>query len=432
MGRFLVMDIVFYGGSLNYDQGTGNYQELKKITKWDGRQYTLVSRYALRYSLLETAKNMGLWEIAKGDKLQLAGEADKKVIQPAMEILLSGEVLKYPEFDLFGYLITQPREIKQPQNFRTAPVKISHAISMAPFNYDTLFNANIGLANRMRKRFGKMEPNPFTAEEHITYYQYSVVVDVDNVGEIEVYFKEDSKVKLGDNTEWTVKEVVERDKITVKLNTKSNKSKEIVQIDGVEKLGFNKLDKNKLILIKYSLKKESNNDPVKERICELINAILNLKRSIKGRDEDLSPKLMVVGIYKNRPYRTYKDEIALVDEYVEEEYDEIEEKTLENGGRSIKVRHKMSKSKKPIFEIGGIDRDKSQQIEEEKVLSFINKLFSDSDDRVKETNKENKFNKNDDEKERGIEEVKVFYDPSIRINLTKGDANSKEGKSGNS
>ena len=355
MGRYIVMDMVFFGNSLNYDQGSGNYQELKKITKWDGRQYTLMSRYALRYSLLETAKNIGLWEIAKGDKLQLAGEADKKVIQPAMEILLSGEVLKYPEFDLFGYLITQPRGLEQPQNFRTAPVKISHAISMTSFNYDALFNANIGLANRMRKRFGKMEPNPFTAEEHITYYQYSVVVDVDNVGEIEVYFKESSKVKLGDNTEWTIKEVVDIDKkITVKLNNKSSESKEIVQIDSVEKLDFNKLDKNKLVLIKYSLKKESNNDPVKDRVCELTKAILNLKRSIKGRDEDLSPKLVALGIYKNKPYRTYKDKIALVDEYVEEEYDEIEEKSLENGGRVVKVRHKMSKSRKPIFEIDGI------------------------------------------------------------------------------
>ena len=35
--------------------------ELKKITKWDGKQYTLVSRYALRYSLLETGKNLGFW-----------------------------------------------------------------------------------------------------------------------------------------------------------------------------------------------------------------------------------------------------------------------------------------------------------------------------------------------------------------------------------
>lgn len=73
MGRYIVMDIVFYGNSLNYDQGTGNYQELKKITKWDGRQYTLVSRYALRYSLLELARKMGLWDIADGSKLQRAG-----------------------------------------------------------------------------------------------------------------------------------------------------------------------------------------------------------------------------------------------------------------------------------------------------------------------------------------------------------------------
>lgn len=41
MSRYIVMDLVFYGNSLNYDQGSGNYQELKKITKWDGRQYTL-------------------------------------------------------------------------------------------------------------------------------------------------------------------------------------------------------------------------------------------------------------------------------------------------------------------------------------------------------------------------------------------------------
>lgn len=29
--RYLVMDIVFYAGTLNYDQGAGNYQELKKL-----------------------------------------------------------------------------------------------------------------------------------------------------------------------------------------------------------------------------------------------------------------------------------------------------------------------------------------------------------------------------------------------------------------
>ena len=56
--RYIVLDVVFYANSLNYDQGEGNYQELKKITKWDGRQYVLVSRYALRYSILHWANKL--------------------------------------------------------------------------------------------------------------------------------------------------------------------------------------------------------------------------------------------------------------------------------------------------------------------------------------------------------------------------------------
>jgi len=100
---------------LNYDQGVGNYNELKKITKWDGKQYSLVSRYALRYSILETAKNLGLWQLANDTSdFQRAGEGERTVIQPSVKLLLSGEILNYPEFDLFGYLITNTN----PQNAR--------------------------------------------------------------------------------------------------------------------------------------------------------------------------------------------------------------------------------------------------------------------------------------------------------------------------
>ncbi len=335
------MDIVFYGSSLNYDQGTGNYQELKKITKWDGRQYTLVSRYALRYSLLETAKNMGLWEIADAEKLQQAGERDKTVIQPSTEILLSGEILKYPEFDLFGYLITSTT----PQNFRTAPVKISHAVSMTPFNYDALFNANIGLANRMRKRYGEMKPNPFTAEEHVTFYQYTVVIDLDNIGKTEIYLQDKSEIQLKDDKDkWKIEEIKESNgKIMIKLKKKGN-TKNIIQDKNVN----SKLTELKDVkILTYSLKQ---NDLVQKRIEELIKVLLNLKRSIKGRDEDLSPKLMVVGIYKNKPYKTYRDKMFLKDEYSEESYDEVEEKE-ENCKRIVKIKHVISKTKKPVFEV---------------------------------------------------------------------------------
>jgi len=391
MGRYIVMDIVFYGNSLNYDQGSGNYQELKKITKWDGRQYSLVSRYALRYSLLETAKNMSLWKLAGGEDLTAAGSGDKKVIQPAVDFLLSGKIIEYPEFDLFGYLITGTT----PQNFRTAPVKINHAVSMTQFNYDALFNANLGLANRMRKRFGDMKLNPFTAEEHETFYQYTVVVDVDNIGEVEVYVNKGSDINFkGDK--WKISEIQLDGTVTVELEKGKGKKKESDQVNqsaNVEKLDSTELENN-LVLIKYSLKEEDY-DPVKERVIELLKAILNLKRSIKGREEDLSPKLLIMGVYKDKPYQTYKDKITLLDEYVEEEYDEIEETPTSNGGRLVKVRHKTTKSRKPKFEIQGLSGD-SELITEENLLNLIEDLF---------------------DQKKSTECVKIFKDPSITVDI---------------
>ena len=397
MGKYIIMDIVFYGNSLNYDQGTGNYQELKKITKWDGRQYTLVSRYALRYSLLETARKMGLWDIADGSKLYEAeGGGEQKVIQPAPEILLSGEILKYPEFDLFGYLITQPRGINQPQNFRVAPVKISHAVSLTPFSYDTLFNANVGLGRRMMRITGKLSQNIFTAEEHETYYQYTVVVDVDRIGKLEVYVNEGEDIQLR-SQKTKIKKIEDEPDQKVRIEVDDGES--IVQFgDEQTKLkGEVSLVNEKLRIIRYSLKKLQNGDPIKKRVEDLIRVILNLKRSIKGREEDLSPKLMVVGIYKNNPYKTYKDKISLVDEYCEEEYDEVIEEPLENG-RKIKIKHVVSKSKKPVFEVkvNGAERE---ELSEDKVIKFINEIF--------------------DEKNNIPSKVKIFYDPSIECRIKK-------------
>ncbi|RLG44764.1 MAG: type I-B CRISPR-associated protein Cas7/Cst2/DevR, partial [Thermoproteota archaeon] len=296
MGRFLVMDVVFYGSSLNYDQGSGNYQELKKITRWDGRQYTLVSRYALRYSLLETGRKLGLWEVVDGEKLQRAGQGENTVIQPAMELLLTGEILLYPEFDLFGYLITSTT----PQNFRTAPAKLSHAISMTPFNYDALFNANLGMANRMRKVYGEMKPNPFTAEEHETFYLYSLVVDIDEVGSIDIFLTKGADIAIGRDekgkeAKWKLEDVLKEGNKVKFVLSKGKEKKEIAQHNRVKLEEFEVIN-NKLIRIRYSLASE---DEKKKRIEQLVKTILNLKRSIKGREEDLSPKLLILGIYKN-------------------------------------------------------------------------------------------------------------------------------------
>ncbi len=392
MSWFLVMDVVFYGSSLNYDQGSGNYQELKKITRWDGRQYTLVSRYALRYSLLETGRKLGLWDVAEGEKLHRAGSGDNTVIQPATDLLLTGEILLYPEFDLFGYLITSTT----PQNFRNAPAKLSHAVSLTPFNYDALFNANLGMANRMRKIHGEMKPNPFTAEEHETFYIYSLVVDVDEVGKLDIFITLGSEVTLGRDEngkeiKMKVEDVlVENNRVKFILKDKKN-TKELLQSNRVVLEDFKNIN-NKLVHIRYSLTPEEK----KERIKLLIESILNLKRSIKGREEDLRPRLLVLGLYRNSPYQTFKDRIQLLDEYSEEEYDEIEERE-ENEKKIVRIKHVISKSRKPVFKIAPLPKDISvAELDESEIPSAIENLFQN---------------------EEKLSEVKVFKDPSIEIRL---------------
>lgn len=172
------MDIVFHASSLNYDQGSGNYQELKKITKWDGKQYTLVSRYALRYSILHWAdKLFDDWKLAKKKQFSV----DQQVVQPSPKLLdkENGNIFDYPEFDLFGWMSTKKESAA---NTRTAPVKLSHAISVTPFNFDSHFSANLGMANRSEN---EKSINPTNIEEKKDFYIYNITMDLDRIGKFD-------------------------------------------------------------------------------------------------------------------------------------------------------------------------------------------------------------------------------------------------------
>jgi len=347
MSKFIVLDIVFHSGSLNYDQGSGNFSELKKITKWDGRQYTYVSRYALRYSILEQAR--AKWNIAPGEKLQKAGDTEKSVIQPAVGCLLSGEILEYPEFDLFGYLVTNT----VPANSRVSPVRISPAISLTPFSYDNLLSGNLGLAKRRIEQEGGMNPNLFNSEEHYTYYVYSVVIDVDAVGTNRVYLAKKHKKT------WEVKIEHETDPYTITISKTGTKTKP--NLDGTYKVCKskpvktqephyqveNKLgEKNEV----YEIRQSVSDEQKKYRIKSLIETLLSLQRQIRGDNKNLSPQLVVAGVYKNRPYQTFKDRISLADEY-EETYEESSEPTQNGKKMTVRVR----KTKRPAFYIDGIE-----------------------------------------------------------------------------
>jgi len=240
---------------------------------------------------------------------------------------------------------------------------------------------------------GEMKPNPFTMEEHETYYQYTVVADIENIGELEVYIQPKKDVTIR-NEKFKVEDIKKinalngEEMLSIKLK-KGKKEKELMQSDIVQLSEFTEFDN--VYAVKYRLK---DDERIKERILDFIRVIMNLKRSIKGREEDLSPKLLIAGIYNDCPYKTYKDKIVLVDEHVEEEYDEIEETETENG-RILKVKHKSSKTRRPLFKIEGVTTEVAS-LDEEEVLSFIEIIF---------------------DKEGEFEDLKVFKDESIEVKV---------------
>lgn len=340
MSKYIVMDIVFYASSLNYDWGGGtNYQELKKITKWDGRQYVLVSRYALRYSILHWAHRLfpDKWKLAKDDVLTGIGENEvvrlkspkevKKEFNMEFREFLKNKVFEqYPEFDLFGFMIAEGGG-NEVALTRVSPVKISHAISLTPTNIDAHTMANLD----MKRRAGGKGSNPVTIEEKADFYSYNVTIDVERIGK---YLKnEHGKEDIGD-----------------------------IVID--EKL-------------------------VKERIVELVETILNLKRDIKGRREDLSPWLMIIGMYENGRYETFADKIVLdrkthykvIRRHKKEDDTEIIENHIEEGLMPLfRISAQEVKEKLPIYYRKGFcdfePRDKFIAIDtKEKVLDKIKEFI---------------------------------------------------------
>ena len=260
--KYISMDVVFYGNSLNYDWGGGtNYQELKKITKWDGRQYVLVSRYALRYSILYWANELfqDEWKLAGSDELiyeknEVARLRDKNELDKTKykgkeyKEFLTEIFNNFPEFDLFGFMIAKGGS-REAALTRTSPVKISHAVSLTPTNLDAHTMANLDVV----RRAGGTGSNPVTIEEKPDFYVYNITIDVDRIGK---YLKNEH---------------------------------------GKEEIGDIILEENK----------------AKMRIVQLIETILSLKRDIKGRREDLSPWLIILGIYKDGRYETFLDKIRL-------------------------------------------------------------------------------------------------------------------------
>lgn len=159
----LTMTMVFEAESANYGEGLGNISVLKKMTRGNGNTYTYISRQALRYSMIHQLN----WE---NTPLKKDKNNDKSPIQFAPE----ANIIEHPEVDLFGYMKT---ESEKGALTRSAVVRLSNAISLEPYNADTDFLTNMGIAKRINAM------NAIAQREiHHSYYCYTITIDLDRVG----------------------------------------------------------------------------------------------------------------------------------------------------------------------------------------------------------------------------------------------------------
>jgi CRISPR-associated protein Cst2 len=160
--KYLHLAVVVKAANLNYGEGVGNILTLKKITT-EGRNYSYISRQALRYDIVRMLKEI------YGDELT---EVNKEagVIQFAEHATIKD----FPEIDLFGYMKTG-----NGNKIRKAVVRLTDAVSLEPFYNELDFGTNKGLADRILNNIGN---DIFQAEIHRSYYNYTITCNLDEIG----------------------------------------------------------------------------------------------------------------------------------------------------------------------------------------------------------------------------------------------------------
>lgn len=189
----LTITIVIEAESGNYGEGYNNITTLKKLTRGDGNTYTYISRQALRYNIVEQLK----WN---NTPVEPIGTGDKKVIQFNSDCTIKD----YPEIDLFGYMKTKGGDSA---TTRSAVARLSNAISLEAFEYDTDFLTNMGLAKRVNANNSIAQ-----SEIHKAYYAYTMTIDLDKVGvdngiEIEEFEKKNRVKELLKTIEFLYRDI---------------------------------------------------------------------------------------------------------------------------------------------------------------------------------------------------------------------------------
>lgn len=143
------------------DKEVDNISSIKKIRKYDGKEYPYCSSQSVRRALREQLGVMG-YELSEG----VAGDKEKGAATTKCQ------PQKYIDDDLFGFMNASKNTIK-----RTSPVRVSPLVALDPYLGELDFGTNY-----MSLSTGG-NPNIFETEIHSGHYVGTILIELDRIGE---------------------------------------------------------------------------------------------------------------------------------------------------------------------------------------------------------------------------------------------------------
>lgn len=191
--------------SVNYGETIGNVSTLKKLTTgtdYPKKLITYFSDKALKYDLKRIGREQFKWNLMNSSITSIflcnynedKNKKNKKV-EFNYENFLKNMIASYEEFDLFGGMFAdigrifgedEKKIIEVEKLKRSQPVRFSNGYSISEFVYDMNLLNDIDAYNRYIQYVAKEKKQSLVyPEEHLSYYTYTLTIDLDKVGAIE-------------------------------------------------------------------------------------------------------------------------------------------------------------------------------------------------------------------------------------------------------